>query len=102
MYKVRSEMRYEMEIPITGASTIKKRGGSTLSRRTTSTPAYAIAAPTNPPIKVCEELDGIPYHQVMRFHMIEAINPERITIRLIPSGFTDLDTVSATCNSKIQ
>ena len=31
-----------------------------------------MAAPANPPIRVCEEEDGIPFHQVTRFQVIAA------------------------------
>ena len=41
--------------------------------------AWAIAAPANPPIKVWDEEDGMPYHQVSKFQNIAAINPEKIT-----------------------
>ena len=34
-----------------------------------------MAAPANPPIRVCEEEDGIPFHQVTRFQVIAAIIP---------------------------
>jgi len=40
--------------------------------------ACAIAAPAKPPIKVCEEEEGIPYHQVSKFQKIAAIKPEKI------------------------
>src|SRR4051812_29501616 len=65
-------------------------------------PALAIPAPANPPISVCEELEGIPFHQVSRFQMMEAISPEKTTGSVMNSGFTVLATVSATFNSKIQ
>ena len=38
-------------------------------------PECAIAAPANPPISVCDEEDGIPYHHVNRFQQIAAILP---------------------------
>ncbi len=42
-------------------------------------PALATAAPAKPPIKACEELDGIPKYQVMRFHVMAPMSPPRIT-----------------------
>jgi len=42
-----------------------------------------MAAPANPPINVCEDDDGIPFHQVIKFQIIAAIIPARITVRLI-------------------
>ena len=62
-------------------------------------PACAIAAPMNPPNKVCEELDGIPNHQVSRFQAMAPINPEKITSRLMNSAFTELAMVFPILNS---
>ena len=63
-------------------------------------PAAAMAAPANPPINVCEEEEGIPYHQVSKFQLIAASNPDKmITIPWLPltiSGFTVFATVFAT------
>ena len=47
--------------------------------------ACAIAAPAKPPIKVCEEEEGIPYHQVSKFQKMAAIKPEKITGKVIKS-----------------
>ena len=41
-------------------------------------PALAITAPTMPPIKACDELDGMPYHQVTTFQKIELIKLKAI------------------------
>ena len=41
-------------------------------------PAAATAAPAKPPIKVCDEEDGMPYHHVKRFQTMAAMTPERI------------------------
>src|SRR5690242_6062248 len=43
----------------------------------TCNPPFARAAPTNPPIKACEELDGNPKYQVPRFQMMAPINAEK-------------------------
>ena len=58
--------------------------------------AWQIAAPANPPIKVCEEEEGIPYHQVSKFQNMAAINPLKITGRVIKSEYTVLPMVLAT------
>ena len=47
--------------------------------------AWQMAAPAKPPISVCEEEEGIPYHQVRRFHIIAAISPASITGSVINS-----------------
>ena len=33
-------------------------------------PLFATAAPASPPIKACDELEGMPKYQVMMFHAI--------------------------------
>ena len=45
-----------------------------------SNPDAAATAPTRPPIKACEELLGIPYHQVSKFQIIAAIKAASITL----------------------
>ena len=51
-------------------------------------PELAIAAPTSPPTKVWDELDGNPSHQVTRFHTIAATSAAPITFRFTKSGST--------------
>lgn len=66
-----------------------------------SIPDFAIAAPTNPPTIVCEELEGIPNHQVSKFHAIAATNPLPITVKSMTFACTiPLPMVFATCNPK--
>jgi hypothetical protein len=89
-------------IPITGARTMNARGGKILSGLMEANPEAAIAAPANPPIRVCDELVGIPFHHVNKFQMMAADNPEAITVKLTASDFTIFETASATCNLKIQ
>jgi hypothetical protein len=55
-----------------------------------------MAAPANPPIKVCEEEEGIPYHQVKRFQKIAAMRPDKITGNVMNSFITVLLMVFAT------
>jgi hypothetical protein len=60
-------------------------------------PELATAAPIKPPTSVCDELDGNPSHQVIRFHVNAAIRAAPITLRLIISGSTTfVPIVSAT------
>ena len=42
-------------------------------------PALAITAPTMPPISACDELDGMPYHQVTPFQTIAPISAPKTT-----------------------
>jgi hypothetical protein len=60
-----------------------------------------MAAPAKPPIRVCEEEDGIPFHQVTRFQVIAAITPANIMGRVIYCSTTVLDTVLAIPNPPI-
>jgi hypothetical protein len=54
-----------------------------------------------PPISVCEEVEGIPFHHVNRFQTIAAITPERIIGKEIYCSTTVLDTVLAIPNPPI-
>src|SRR4030043_843446 len=51
-------------------------------------PELATAAPISPPTRVCDELEGSPSHQVMRFHVIAATSAAPMVFRLITSGST--------------
>ena len=46
-------------------------------------PLAMIAEPANPPINVCEEEEGIPFHHVRRFHIIAPITPAKMMGRVI-------------------
>ena len=58
-----------------------------------------MAAPANPPIKVCEDDEGIPKRQVSRFQAIAARTPERMMGRVMNSSITTFETVLAIPNS---
>ena len=59
-------------------------------------PACVIAAPAKPPINVWDDEDGIPNHHVRRFQAIAAINPEKMTGKVIKSVLTVFAMVFAT------
>ena len=42
-------------------------------------PTLVIVAPTRPPISACELDDGMPRHQVMKFHAMAPINAPKTT-----------------------
>jgi hypothetical protein len=64
-------------------------------------PELATAAPTRPPTRVCEELDGSPSHHVARFHEMAAKSAAAITLRFITSGLmTPFPIVEATACEK--
>jgi hypothetical protein len=91
----------DITIPNKGAITMKTTIFTTPVITTELQPELATAAPTNPPTRVCEELDGSPNHHVNKFHAIAAINADAITVRLITSGLmTPLPIVVATFNGK--
>src|SRR5512144_3219759 len=60
-------------------------------------PDAAKEAPTTPPIRAWEELDGRPKYQVARFQEIAPTSPAKTTVGVITSAFTtSLATVAAT------
>ena len=64
---------------------------------TASKPAGATDEPTTPPISACEELDGSPNHQVIRFQAIAPIRPAKTMVGVITAeSTTSLATVAAT------
>src|SRR3954463_12843806 len=65
--------------------------------RTALDPAAAKAAPTPPPMSACDELDGNPKYQVIRFQEMAPINPAKTTVGVIaPALTTSWATVAAT------
>ena len=54
------------------------------------------AAPAKPPINVCEDEEGIPYHHVSKFQKMAAIKPASITSKEIKLFTTVLLMVLAT------
>src|ERR1700730_2934133 len=61
-------------------------------------PALVSAAPTSPPINACELLDGIPAHQVTRFHEIAPVRAPKITsASIILAETIPTPIVRATC-----
>ena len=99
-FRNHNEIISAMIIPTTGAKKIKLAVFNIMGILIVLKPPCAIAAPANPPIRVCDDEDGIPNHQVKRFQEIAAISPEKITTIIsdccIISPFTVLRTVSAT------
>src|SRR6187431_120922 len=94
------EMIRAIIIPMMGARKIKLAVFNIIALLMVLNPPWAIAAPANPPMRVCEDDDGIPNHQVRRFQEMAAIRPEKITtiifVWVIISLCTVLATVSAT------
>ena len=95
----------EMAMPIIGAKKMKSIVLMMVSFSTTLDQeipiplvimAWAMAAPANPPIRVWEDDEGIPYHQVSRFQKMAAIKPARITFSVMNSLLTVLLMVLAT------
>ena len=82
--KNQSDIIKAISIPMSGANRIKLAVFRIIGEFTALNPPAAIAAPANPPIKVWEEEEGIPSHQVSRFQAIAAISPEKITRIISP------------------
>ena len=64
-----------------------------------TSPAEARAAPTSPPMSACEDDDGSPNHQVVRFHPMAPSSAASTTVRpATPCGgsMIPLPTVVAT------
>src|SRR5690242_14568845 len=53
-----------------------------------STPPATHVAPISPPNSACEELDGSPRYQVVRFHKIAPTSPAKITTGLMSVSST--------------
>ena len=99
---VTRQIRNAINPPIKGARKINRITFKISPDATTSQPAWATAAPAKPPIKVCEEEEGIPSRQVSKFQNVAAINPARITQRSIALLSTVFATVFPTLISKTQ
>jgi len=96
-----AEIINEIIIPRKGATTMKTTIFNTPEKITESIPELAIAEPTSPPTRVCEELDGKPRSHVKRFHEIAATSAAAMTVRFITSGsITPFPIVVATFNGK--
>src|SRR3954447_13078301 len=94
-------------MPIAAPATRKARIGATTagirtlptspSARIALKPTAATAEPTTPPISACEELEGNPKYQVIRFQAIAPIRPAKTIVGVITSASTtSLATVAAT------
>src|ERR1700694_2903269 len=65
--------------PTSGDSTMANNVFDKPLQTAADSPALAMPAPTNPPIKACELLDGIPSPQVIRFQTMAPTNAPNIT-----------------------
>ena len=67
------------------------------SKKTALGPSATSIAPTMPPISACDELDGRPKYQVIRFQAIAPTRPPNTTSSVIsPGSTTSWATVAAT------
>src|SRR5256885_9155148 len=90
-----------VKAPGNAMSGARSAGRTTLWARpcqsTPFSPDWASAAPTRPPMRACEELEGRPNHQVSRFQAMAPSNAARTVRVLIRSEATmSLPTVFAT------
>jgi len=94
-------MMYDITIPRTGAMIIKTPIFKTPAKITDPNPLPAIAAPTNPPTSVWDELEGSHHHHVIRFHTIAAVTAAAIKFRVtISASITPFPIVLATERGK--
>ena len=91
-----------MNPPMKGAKKMNKITLIISAEAITPNPACATAAPANPPIKVCEELEGIPSHHVNKFQKVAANNPAKITHKSMALLSTVFATVLPTLISNTQ
>ena len=88
--------------PTTGESTIGIRTLSLIALQSTTLPE-AMAAPTSPPISACDDEDGRPKYQVVRFQVIAPSRAAMMTTRpSSPLGgvITSLTVFATSCPSK--
>src|SRR5664279_87017 len=72
--------------PTSGDSTMASKVFDRPLQTAAESPALAIPPPTNPPIKACELLDGIPSPHVIRFQTMAPINAAKITCASMTLG----------------
>src|SRR5437867_2611273 len=62
-------------------------------------PVLAITAPTMPPISACDELDGMPYHRVMRAAMSKLFREQEDVRELIKlkAIYEQLESITDRC-----
>ena len=58
-------------------------------------PLAMMAAPAKPPISVCDDEEGMPFHHVNKFHAMAASTPARMMGRVMYSSITVFETVLA-------
>src|ERR1700760_2424318 len=72
--------------PISGDSTIASNVFVSPLQTAAESPAFAMPAPTRPPISACELEDGMPRAQVIRFHTMAPTSAAKITDTSIMLG----------------
>jgi hypothetical protein len=102
-FRTIAEIMNDINIPSNGATTINIAIFITPAKIIDPKPLLATAAPTRPPTRVCDELEGNPHHHVNRFQIIAAQTAEKINVRVtIPGSMTPLPIVVATFKGKIR
>ena len=91
----------DITIPINGARNIKAAIFRITAPCMALKPFAIIADPAKPPIKVCEEEDGMPCHHVNKFQIMAPIIPANIIGNVIYCSYTVFETVLAIPNSPI-
>ena len=95
--RVRLVKRYASTSPMSGDATSAITTGTTEPHFTAAKPYATTPMPTSAPISACDELDGRPRRQVMRFQMIAPTSAAMIMPRETPCfGATSPPMVLAT------
>src|SRR5688500_18225150 len=86
---VRQRLTIHSSASITMKLSVKPMSGESTSGTSTlptsalhlnaPTPAWATTAPQSPPMSACDELDGMPHHQVSRFQTIAPMSAANTT-----------------------
>ena len=94
-YNIKIVINVDINIPISGARIIKEAIFIITSALMAPNPEAAMAAPAKPPISVCDDEDGIPNHQVAKFHIMAATIPEKMIGNVMYCSSTAFETVLA-------
>jgi hypothetical protein len=66
-----------------------------------SKPAATTTAPMTPPIRACDDDDGMPRHHVKRFQKMPPSRPARMIAGVMASGFTTSSAIVAATSSEM-
>src|ERR1700733_14442263 len=89
-------MRAKMGAKIAGMKTLP----ATPDQMTALPPACTSSAPMTPPIKACDELDGMPRYQVVMFQAMPPTSPAKTTASVTEVWLTMPEAIVAATDSE--